>query len=340
MATKIKNVLRYCSYCNYEKDLGLFFTTENPHSNGYTVYCKDCCEKIYKEYFSVTNDIAKALFYTCAEIGKPFVLRIYKATMEARQKEIDKYKNEINPNTGKPKRTVVEVKKYIDNYKMVAKYLNMLRITNSEESDWHTFFSGTDVDYKDVSNNIKELEVKENEKQKFILDWGIQDDIEDYEFLEFQFDQLTDGIEFQNKAQELLYRDLCLARLTKRKIESGKDDNNTLKEVQTQILTLMKTLKIDNFEEKKEQTLVERMLESRIAIQEKEKPAFYYEGVKKEENKDYLGRGKYFYDHIYRPFHNVLKGSKLYKIVEEEKDETDVSGYEDIMENGKVKEVK
>jgi hypothetical protein len=130
-----------------------------------------------------------------------------------------------------------------------------------------------------------------------------------------------------------------LARLAKRKIESGKNKDGDISKVQNQILSLMKTLKIDNFEEKKEQTIVERMLESRIAVQEKEKPAFYYDSIKKKENVDYLGRGKYFYDHIYRPFHNVLEGSKLYKILPEEEDDTKNQEYEKIMEEGKVKEV-
>ena len=88
----------------------------------------------------------------------------------------------------------------------------------------------------------------------------------------------------------------------------------------------MKLLKIDNFQEKKQESLVERMLESRIAILEKEKPAFHYADLKK--NEDFLGRGKYFYDHIYRPFKNVLKGSKLYNIIPDEEDDKTTEEYE------------
>ena len=95
----------------------------------------------------------------------------------------------------------------------------------------------------------------------------------------------------------------------------------------------MKLLKIDNFQEKKQESLVERMLESRIAILEKERPAFYYDDLKK--NEDFLGRGKYFYDHIYRPFKNVLKGSKLYNIVPDEEDDKTTEEYENEMLNVK-----
>ena len=337
MASKKTNILRYCPMCGFEIEASNFYTSINPHHNGFSIYCKNCSQKIYLEYYSITKDVAKALWFTCSELGIPFINRIYRSMMDSRQKAIDKYTNEINVENNKKKHNVIEVKKYIDNYKVIGSYVDFLRKTNSQGDDWSTFLA-TDVDYKDVSSNIEALEVKENEKQKFILDWGTQDEIDDYTYLEYQFYELTDGVEFQNKAQEGLYRDLCLARLSKRKIESGRDIEGDVAKVQKQILDLMKTLKIDNFSEKKEQTLVERMLESRIAIQEKEKPTFYYEGVKKEENVDYLGRGKYFYDHIYRGFHNVLEGSKLYKILPEETDDTKTDEYESIMKQGKVKE--
>ena len=132
------------------------------------------------------------------------------------------------------------------------------------------------------------------------------------------------------KPQEMLYRDLCLARLAKRKAEKANDSD--VQKIQKQILDLMAKLKIDNFSENKELSIVERMLETRIAIQEKEKPAYYFEDLKR--NQDYLGRGKYFYDHIYRPFKNILQGSKLYDIVEEDKDFVSDDDYEEIMENG------
>lgn len=346
MAVRKTNELLWCPLCRTEIEASNFYESECPHhgyvdkkNKGRLLYCKKHCDQIYKEFFKKVKDPAKALWFTCAELNVPFVMDIFKKYTENKQAKIEKRKKEIDPNTGKLKYNAIEMKKYIEEYKDFAFYFDTLRKTNSNGSDWSSFYSGTDVDWKDVTNNIKDLEVKESEKQKFILDWGFQEEYEDYEFLEYQFYELTDGMEFQNKAQEGLYRDLCLARLTKRKIESGRIKDGDISKVQKQILDLMKTLKIDNFQEKREETLVERMLESRIAIQEREKPAFYYEGIKKEENKDFLGRGKYFYDHIYRAFHNVLQGSKLYKIVPEEEDDMSIKEYEDIMEEGKVKEV-
>ena len=97
----------------------------------------------------------------------------------------------------------------------------------------------------------------------------------------------------------------------------------------------MKLLKIDNFSENKEKTVVERMLESRINDLEKHDPAQYYDDLKK--NADFCGRSKYFYDHIYRPFKNVFTGSRLYKITPEEEDVMLDDDYEKLMAKEKVK---
>lgn len=331
--------MKYCPKCGFEIEQSMFYQSKNPHHDGFLPYCKDHCNSLYKEYKDKTNDTAKALFYTCALFDVPFVLEVFKKFNENKDRKIKEHQEKLDTK-GKKKYTVAQDVEYANGYLDFYWYWDCLNKTNSGANDWSTFYSGTDVDFRDVSNNIKDLEVKESEKIKFILDWGEQSDMNDYEYLEYQFYELTDNVEFQNKAQEGLYRDLCLARLSKRKIESGKDTNGDITKVQKQILDLMKTLKIDNFSEKKQQSLVERMLESRIAIQEKEAPAFYFEGVKKDENIDYLGRGKYFYDHIYRSFHNVLKGSKIYKILKEDDDDTTTEEYEKIMAQGKVKEVK
>jgi len=189
-------------------------------------------------------------------------------------------------------------------------------------------FSYSDTDLSEIDIKIEARDRQKKELEEYKLDWG-EHTSEDYSLLQYDFYELTDGMTL-TKPQEMLYRDLCLARLAKRNAE--KDPTADTKNIQAQILTLMKTLKIDNFSENKELSVVERMLETRIAIQEKEKPAFYYEDFKK--NQDYLGRGKYFYDHIYRPFKNVLLGSKLYNIVPDDKDFVSDEDYENIMNNG------
>jgi hypothetical protein len=219
-------------------------------------------------------------------------------------------------------------------------YYNFLARETSKHHLWQDF-SYTDIDYKDIASHIEKRDIQKKDVEQLELDWGKQPSLDDYALLDYWFDELT-GDKTLSKAEELSYRDLCLARLTKRKIEqynpnatTKQDENSDVAKVQKQIIDLMKLLKIDNFSENKEQTIVERMLESRINDLEKHDPAQYYDDLKK--NSDFCGRSKYFYDHIYRPFKNVFTGSRLYKITPEEEDVMIDEDYEKLMAKEKAK---
>lgn len=321
--------------CNISKPLSDFFDSWSPYNitnikklnkktnkQEYlrkTKYCKECLGKIYARYKEEFGTAEKALFYTCQMANIPFIAEKVEATFDYVSSEA--------------KRGSI-VKNIFGTY-----YSNLLKET-SKHHLWQDF-SCTDIDYKDIASHIEKRDIQKKDVEQLELDWGKQPDLEDYALLDYWFEELLED-RTVTKAEELLYRDLCLARLSKRKIEQFNPDAKTdtkddVSKVQAQINNLMKLLKIDNFQEKKQESLVERMLESRIAILEKEKPAFHYADLKK--NEDFLGRGKYFYDHIYRPFKNVLKGSKLYNIVPDEEDDRTTEDYEEEMLNGKDMEV-
>ena len=57
----------------------------------------------------------------------------------------------------------------------------------------------------------------------------------------------------------------------------------------------------------------DRMLEFQTEYIEREEPAEHYKDLEK--FKDYRGIGKYFDDHITRPFKNLLCNSKEYKVL-------------------------
>ena len=329
MAIKKTNVMVFCPMCNCESESVNFYESQNPHDGcefnkdgsvkkiGYVRYCKNHIAKCYLDYLKKGN-MQSAVYFTCALTDTPFIKEVYDRYIELRNEKIKS-----------GKLTPTQLKTYND----FAKYREQLRTMKKAMDNWNDF-SDTNVDYKDIMGLKKPDIALEAEKDKFILNWGMQEQMSDYELLEFFFDELTDGVKFINKGQEFLYRDLCQARLKKRKIENGESDDDISK-VQTQILTLMKTLKIDNFEEKKEQTIVERMLESRINDLEMHDPAQYYDNLKI--NSDFCGRGKYFYDHIYRPFKNVFTGSRLYNIKPEKEDTTTDEEYEELMKQEKTK---
>ena len=138
-----------------------------------------------------------------------------------------------------------------------------------------------------------------------MLDWGEQPNLEDYQFLEYRYSIYTDGIEL-SPSQETLYRKLCLAELSARRKESNGESS---KEDTEQIMKLMTKLKIDNFEEKKDKTDIERILEKQIWEIENTEPA---EMVDKEEYRDYLDIEEDWGKHILRAVKNLIIGSKDY----------------------------
>lgn len=279
-----------------------------------TKFCKECLGKIYSRYKEETSSSEFALFLTCMQVNIPFIAEKVESTFAYVTSEAKRGARVTN---------------------IFGYYYSMLAKETSKHHLWQDF-SCTDIDYKDIATHIEKRDIQKKDVEQLELDWGKQSDIENYALLDYWFEELLEG-RTVTKAEELLYRDLCLARLSKRKIEQynpeAKGENEDVSKVQTQINNLMKLLKIDNFQEKKQESLVERMLESRIAIIEKEKPAFHYDDLKK--NEDFLGRGKYFYDHIYRPFKNVLKGSKIYNIVPDEEDDKTMEDYETEMLEGR-----
>ena len=313
MPSRKTNILRYCPMCNCELEASNFFTSKNPHHNGYLLYCKDHCNKIFKDYLAQTKQVSSAMWFTCAEVGVPFVSEIFKGYEKSKNDKIEQRKKEINPENGKPKYSVRQIKDFIDNYKDFSYYVDALRKTNSGVEDWSTFMSGTDIDFKDIKGIIKSGEVIEAEKQQYLLNWGQQDNIEDYQFLDNCFEKYTKGVEFTNSQQEDLYRDLCRDRLLLRKINDGRyNGDETIDKVQTRIGRLMSTLKVDEFENNKPKTISEQLLFQKIAQIEETKPADLYKDYEK--YRDVSKLRKYEQDMVYRPLKNDLLGTRDFNV--------------------------
>lgn len=312
MPIKKRGLLRYCPACNVELDAVNFYTSQNPHHNGYLPFCKKHCEEFYQSYLSQTGSTSTALWYTCAEVGIPFVTSVYKQVEQKKNEKIQAYKEEVNPATGK-KRTDKQVKDYIDNYKVFAFYIDTLRKTNCGLNDWSTFLSGTDTDFKDINNNVKSFDVIESEKAQYILDWGQQDNLEDYQFLDACFSKYTKGVEFVNAQQEDLYRDLCRDRLLLRKITDGRyNGSETLDGVQKRIDRLMSTLKVNEFESNRPKTLSEQLIFNKISQIEETKPADFYKDYNK--YRDISKIRHYMKDMVLRPLKNCLVGSRDFNV--------------------------
>ena len=251
----------------------------------------------------------KALWYTCAILDVPFVLDVFKKFSENKENSITKREEQIDKTTGKKKYTPKENVEFANGYKDFAYYYDLLKnkCKPSITQDWTTFESGTDVDWKDLAVSVNTNGITEEEKNSYLLDWGKQPDLDSYAFLDYTYDKLTMGKKLV-PSQEMLYRDLCLARLNKRNL----DDQDTLsqddiKKVQDQILGLMQRLKIDNFNEIKEKSAIDKMLETRVWEIENTKPA---ELIDRNMYKDYLDIGKSWGKHILHAVRNLIAGTR------------------------------
>lgn len=313
---KCKGMQKESEFYSSRSPLAYYPVELKKATSGKIHYCKTCVQGIFEYEFNKSNNMQKAVYYTCQRLDIPFI--------------VDLFDESILKSKGSTVAEVTQVGK-----KLMGEYIARLN-TNKAKYGTKIDFSCSDTVLSEIDTSLEEKAKTKKELERFQLDWGLQEFDVDYDLLEYDFYELTNGISL-TKSQEMLYRDLCLARLSKRKAEQSKVEQTkgeNIQRIQKQILDLMKTLKIDNFSENKELSVIERMLENRIAIQEKEKPAFYYDDVRKEANADFLGRGKYFYDHIYRSIKNQFVKNKQYNIIPKDKDTMSDSDYEKIMENG------
>ena len=282
----------FCIRCNRSYEIKKFYKSDNPnHANKVVPYCTSCCKEIYQNYFRKYGDIKLALWSTCAEIGIPFIQKVYDGLMEKVEKE-------------KEEGTLSSTYNYWGQY-----YVTFLAL--KKKSDNWDCFGQTDVDRSSMTSNDEETQRKIN-IQDLILDWGEQTD-EDYAFLEYRWGFYTDDIKL-TPAQESLYRKLCIAEL---KYQKEVDEGGSGKEEQDMILKLMKTLKLDNFTQKKEKTLTEQMLEHQIWEIENTEPC---ECEDLEKYKDFCNIESDWFKYVVSAVKNLIAGTKEYPLIPRKKD--------------------
>jgi hypothetical protein len=263
-----------------------FYKSPNPsHHSGYLPYCKLCCKKIFDEYLEKTGAIEPALWFTCAEVGIPFIMEAWERLQKLMVETTLKYG-----------RTPKDYN-YIGNY-VKALFLGNGAVTIKKN------FSDTDVVYDAIESAKKTEEAVKKDAEKFELDWGKQT-VDDYSFLEYRYSTYTDGISL-TPSQEADYRALCLLELSKRKKDEKNED---VKSELDSIAKLKKTLKIDNYNNDSDKPFVQRMLEYQIWEMENTEPA-ELEDLKTYQ--DMCSLDKNWWGHILRAMKNLLTGSREY----------------------------
>ena len=172
--------------CCGTKRISEFYDSWSPFSDGKVNYCKDCCKSIFEYYLEQTHSIQAALYFTLQKMDVPFIKEIYT--------QMNKLASDGDINGKKTPITI-------------SGYMASLQRKTSMKTIW-TDFSATDIDLSEINSKLQNDNVKKSEMEKFEFDWGIQDSIEDYKFLEETFNKYTEDIELDGQIQIDKYRDL------------------------------------------------------------------------------------------------------------------------------------
>lgn len=285
---KAKSVaMGYCVQDSREYPSDRFYEHNNTElfPKGFVPYCKDCCNTMLDYYLKKTGTLEASMWYVCARLDIPFIRKVFERA-QSQQVKTDKF---------------------------VETYYSFLWGSRSMKKALDTWdsFADSDASFEDINNTVKDVDGIKAQIKELTLKWGNQETEEDYSFLEYLYSKYTNGINIENPQQEDLYRDLCLARLEKRKIEEGKCDTDISK-TQARILNLMKTLKLDDFESTKPKTLSEQLMFAKIAQIEMTKPADLYKEPTK--YKDFNKVRKYYQDICLRALKNTLAGNRDFNI--------------------------
>lgn len=258
-----------------------FYNSWSNFSDGKVPYCKKCLQKIFEYYKNETNSEKTAAYFTLMKIDTPLIEEIFDSVVNK--------KGSFNLST----------------------YMAELQKRDSNKDIWQDF-SGTDVELKDISE-VKTITERKKEINALEKKWGIQDCIEDYDFLEETFDRYTQGVEFVNSQQEDLYKDLCRDRLLLRKINDNRyNGDESIDKVQNRISKTMSTLKLDQFESNRPKTLSEQSLFEKIRLCDENnvkdiysEPSKYYD----------LNKVQYYNEKFsLRPLANMLVGNRDFSV--------------------------
>jgi hypothetical protein len=263
--------------------------------NGHLNYCQDCCEDILRYFLKKKGSLDSAVYFTCAKLDVPFIRKVYELTIDRK----NGYQSKSNKDDTE--------------YNIFAYYMNYLWGVQSvqKKGDIWNDFSDSDISLEEFNSLDEKEKQLEADYKRLELDWGKQT-IEDYQFLESKFYMYTEGKPLV-PAQESLFRQLCILELRVRKKnakgDSAKDDQlgESTKEEQTMILQLMDKLNISKFNESRDKTDVDRLIERQIWEHENTDPC---ETVDINKYKDICDIGKKWGKQILRAVKNIVSSSQ------------------------------
>ena len=271
----------YCSNCQSPKA----FSNFHNHvvvGKKYLPLCKACCVKKLKDYITITKSDAAGLWCLLAEVGIPFLKEAWEPTQ--------KIVFESTSAGRKP-----------DLFLTYLRTIKELGIV--VEGFWQSDMMLDDFIDIGESHQEEDEEILDlNEQQRI---WG-KFEPEDYDFLNFTFNEYTQNLLEMDTNLIRRYRDLAKAELRKRKADESGDIQEIAK-AQDNLKKMLDMLNLSDF--KKNESDERKQFIDRIAwMIEETEPA---EEEDESKYRDIAGYEK-IYDSFMRSMRNILTGDRNY----------------------------
>lgn len=271
----------YCCNCQSAKN----FSTFHAHvivGKKYLPFCKTCCNKKLRDYIGVTKSEGAGLWCLLAELGIPFFKEVWENTQ--------KIVFEATGAGRKPDLLLTYLRTFKE-FGIVA------------QGFWQSDMMLDDfVEIGENKEEDNEEVIDLNEQQRI---WG-RFEVEDYDFLNFTFNEYTQNLLEMDANLIRRYRDLAKAELRKRKADESGDIQEIAK-AQDNLKKMLDMLNLSDF--KKGEVDERKQFVDRIAwMMEETEPA-----EEEDENKyrDIAGYEELYNDFM-RSMRNTLTGDRRY----------------------------
>lgn len=271
----------YCCNCQSAKN----FSTFHAHvivGKKYLPFCKTCCNKKLRDYIGVTKSEGAGLWCLLAELGIPFFKDVWENTQKI-----------VFEATGAGRKPDLLLT-YLRTFKEFGVVAQGFWQSDMMLDDFVEIGENKEEDNKEV--------IDLNEQQRI---WG-RFEVEDYDFLNFTFNEYTQNLLEMDANLIRRYRDLAKAELRKRKADESGDIQEIAK-AQDNLKKMLDMLNLSDF--KKNESDERKQFIDRIAwMIEETEPA---EEEDESKYRDIAGYEK-IYDSFMRSMRNILMGDRNY----------------------------
>lgn len=212
-----KETVKYrCTCCNKDKRAEEFYRSKSYlfKGNGLLCICKECVGEVFDKIQILTNSYKLTMYRLCRKLDIPFIHSLY----DLAERESNRHGTAL--------------------YRMYFQKMNSLGSANGYLGDFDDsdeFDKKLDRDFNDVESLKQDLLEDFELSKDILMFWGSGFDVEDYKFLQDEFDDWQSKYEIDSKSLEMLVKEMCYTSLTisKKRIKSESVDKDlkTLQEL-------------------------------------------------------------------------------------------------------------